>query len=314
VSIFEHAPPGSVTVLWIPITLAAAALQTARNALQRSLTGPLSQLGATYTRFLFGFPFALLYAASVFGLADTPLPAPGLAFLGWAALGGVAQIFGTAFLLRLFTLRNFSTGIAFSKSEILQVALVGILVLGDGVSPLAAVAIGAATFGLLLLSRETGSLAWRDLAADLGGRAAVLGLATGGAFAIAAVAFRAASLSLTHPSFAASAAATLVVSTLIQTLLMTVYLRWREPGQIGVVVGMWQRSLLPGLTGAAASACWFTAMTIEIAAYVRMLGLVEVLFGYGVSILGFRERPSPRESVGTAILLAAIAALLWDRA
>jgi len=300
-------------VVWIPITLAAAAFQTARNVLQRSLTGPLSQLGATYTRFLFGFPFALLYAAGVFALADVPLPSPGLAFFGWAALGGVAQIFGTAFLLRLFTLRNFSTGIAFSKSEILQVALVGMLVLGDGVSLLAGVAIAVATLGLLLLSRETGGLAWHDLAADLTGRAAVLGLGTGGAFAIAAVAFRAASLSLGHPSFVASAAATLVVSTLIQTLLMTVYLRWREPGQIGVVVRIWRRSLLPGLTGAAASACWFTAMTIEIAAHVRMLGLVEVLFGYGVAILGFRERPSPRENAGTALLVAAIVALLWDR-
>jgi len=187
------------------------------------------------------------------------------------------------------------------------------LVLGDRISPLAGVAIGVATLGLLLLSRETGGLAWRELAADLTGRAAVLGLGTGGAFAIAAVGFRAASLSLALPSFVASAAATLVVSTGIQTLLMTVYLRWREPGQIGVVVRLWRRSLFPGLTGAAASACWFTAMTIEIAAYVRMLGLVEVLFGYGVSILGFRERPSPRENAGTALLVAAIVALLWDR-
>ena len=145
-------------MIWIPITLAAAAFQTARNALQRSLTGPLTQLGATYTRFLFGFPFALLYAAAVFGLlgcAACRLPTP--AFFGWAALGGVAQIFGTAFLLRLFTLRNFATAVAFSKSEILQVALVGILVLGDGVTTLAGVAIGVATLGLLLLSRETGS-------------------------------------------------------------------------------------------------------------------------------------------------------------
>lgn len=300
-------------MIWIPITLAAAAFQTARNALQRSLTGPLSQLGATYTRFLFGFPFALLYAALVFAFADAPLRFPGFAFFGWAALGGVAQIFGTAFLLRLFTLRNFSTGIAFSKSEILQVALFGLLVLGDGVSPLGAVAIGVATFGLLLLSRETGGLAWRGLIADLKGRAAVLGLGTGGAFAIAAVAFRAASLSFGHPSFVASASATLVASTLIQSVLMTVYLRAREPGQIGAVLRIWRRSLLPGFTGAAASACWFTAMTIEIAAYVRMLGLVEVLFGYGVAILGFRERPSSRENLGTAILVLAIAALLWDR-
>jgi drug/metabolite transporter (DMT)-like permease len=142
----------------------------------------------------------------------------------------------------------------------------------------------------------------------------VLGLGTGAAFAVAAVGFRAASLSLEHPSFVVSAAVTLVVSTLVQTLLMTVYLRWREPGQVGVVLRMWRRSLFPGLTGAAASACWFTAMTIEIAAYVRMLGLVEVLFGYGVAILGFRERPTPRENLGTALLLTAILALLWDRA
>jgi drug/metabolite transporter (DMT)-like permease len=301
-------------VLWIPITLAAAAFQTARNALQRSLTGPLTQLGATYTRFLFGFPFALLYAAAVLALSDSPPPAPKPAFFGWAALGGVAQIFGTAFLLRLFTLRNFATAVAFSKSEILQVALVGILVLGDGVTTLAGVAIAVATLGLLLLSRETGRLAWREVAADLRGRAAVLGLAVGAAFAIAAVSFRAASLSLAHPSFLVSAAATLVVTTLIQTLLMTVYLQLREPGQVGAVLRIWRRSLLPGLTGAAASACWFSAMTIEIAAYVRMLGLAEVLFGYGVAVLGFRERPSPRENAGTAFLLAAIVVLLWDRA
>lgn len=301
-------------MLWIPLTLAAAAFQTARNALQRSLTGPLTQLGATYTRFLFGFPFALLYAAVVFALSDSPPPAPRAAFFGWAVLGGVAQIFGTAFLLRLFTLRNFATAVAFSKSEILQVALVGILVLGDGVTTLAGVAIAVATLGLLLLSRETGRLAWRELAADLTGRAAGLGLAVGAAFAIAAVSFRAASLSLAHPSFLVSAAATLVVTTLIQTLLMTVYLQLREPGQVGAVLRIWRRSLLPGLTGAAASACWFSAMTIEIAAYVRMLGLAEVLFGYGVAILGFRERPSPRENAGTALLVAAIVVLLWDRA
>ena len=301
------------SVLWIPITLAAAALQTARNAFQRSLTGALSALGATTTRFLFGFPFAVLYAGVVFVATDTPVPRPGLAFLGLATLGGVAQILGTAFLLQLFQLRNFSTGIAFSKSEVLQVALVGMLVLGDRVTPLAGLAIAVATVGLVLLARETGALGWREAATSFVGRPALLGLGTGAAFAVAAVSFRAASLSLGLP-FVASAAATLAVTTLLQTLLMTAYLRWREPGQLSAVVRMWRRSLLPGLTGAAASACWFTAMTIEVAAYVRMLGLIEVLFGYGVAIFGLRERPSRREVVGTALLVLAIAALLWDRA
>lgn len=296
-------------MLWIPITIAAAALQTARNAFQRSLTGALSAFGATYTRFLFGFPFAALYALLVFAATDTPAPAPRLEFLGLAAFGGVAQILGTAFLLQLFQLRNFSTGIAFSKSEILQVALVGMLVLGDAVTALAASAIAVATAGLLLLARPTGALGWRDG----GARPALLGLGTGAGFAVAAVCFRAASLSLALP-FVASAAATLAVTTLLQTLLMTAWLRWREPGQLSAVLRVWRRSLLPGLTGAAASACWFTAMTIEIAAYVRMLGLVEVLFGYGVTIFALRERPGRREVAGTLLLVLAITALLWDRA
>jgi drug/metabolite transporter (DMT)-like permease len=299
-------------LLWIPITLAAAALQTARNAFQRSLTGELSALGATYTRFLFGFPFAVLYALAVFAGTGTAAPATTPAFFGWAALGGVSQILGTALLLQLFQLRNFSTGIAFSKSEVLQVAVFGLVVLGDAITTLAAVAIAVATGGLVLLARETGALDLRSALAGLGGRPALLGLGTGAAFAIAAVGFRAASLSL-GLSFVTSAAATLATSTALQSVLMTLWLRWREPGQIGAVLRAWRRSVLPGVTGAAASACWFSAMTLEVAAHVRMLGLVEVLFGYGVAVLALRQRPSGREQLGTALLVAAILGLLWDR-
>jgi drug/metabolite transporter (DMT)-like permease len=294
-------------LLWIPITLAAAALQTARNAFQRGLTGALSPLGATYTRFLFGFPFAALYAAGVVAASNAPPPAPPAAFLGWVTLGGVAQIVGTACLLLLFQLRDFGTGIAFSKSEILQAALFGIVFLGDHVTGLAVLAIGVATGGLLLLARGSLRLGARGLAPM------ALGLGTGAAFAVAAVAFRAASLSLAEPSFVRPAALTLVATTAVQSVLMGLFLRWREPGQVGTVVAEWRRSLLPGLTGAAASACWFSAMTLEIAAYVRMLGLVEVLFGFGVSLFALRERPQARDVLGSALLLAAIGLLLWDR-
>jgi drug/metabolite transporter (DMT)-like permease len=299
-------------LLWIPITLAAAALQTARNAFQRGLTGELSALGATYTRFLFGFPFAALYAAVVFAASGTPAPAPDAAFFGWAALGGLSQIVGTALLLQLFQLRNFGAGIAFSKSEILQVALFGLIVLGDAISWLTAAAIAVATVGLVLLAREAGALGVREGLASLAGRPALLGLGTGAAFAVAAVGFRAASLSLGLP-FAASAAATLATATLIQSAGMTLVLRWREPGQIGAVLRAWRRSLLPGVTGAPASACWFTAMTLEVAAHVRMLGLIEVLFGYGVAVFALRQRPTGREQLGTALLVVAILGLLWDR-
>ena len=48
-------------MLWAVFTLIAAAAQTARNAMQRELTASLGTVGATHVRFLFGFPFAILF-------------------------------------------------------------------------------------------------------------------------------------------------------------------------------------------------------------------------------------------------------------
>ena len=48
-----------------PFTLIAAAGQTVRNAMQRELTATLGTVGATHVRFLFGFPFALVFLAGV---------------------------------------------------------------------------------------------------------------------------------------------------------------------------------------------------------------------------------------------------------
>jgi hypothetical protein len=47
--------PGS---LWVACTVAAAAGQTLRNAMQHSLIGTVGTVGATHVRFLYGLPFA----------------------------------------------------------------------------------------------------------------------------------------------------------------------------------------------------------------------------------------------------------------
>jgi drug/metabolite transporter (DMT)-like permease len=58
--------------------------------------------------------------------------------------------------------------------------------------------------------------------------------------------------------------------------------------------------------GAAASGGWFTAMTIEPAAHVRTLGLIELLFSYAISRRVFRERLARRELLGIALLALAL--------
>src|SRR6185436_15722826 len=104
--------------LWIPVTLWAAFAQTMRNAAQRQLTGELGTLGATLVRFLYGLPFAGLWLYGVHAVGKLQLPSPNGAFWGWIGLGALSQIVATALLLRVMAERNFTLGVAYSKSEI----------------------------------------------------------------------------------------------------------------------------------------------------------------------------------------------------
>ena len=62
--------------LWAVFTVdCAAAAQTVRNAMQRELTASLGTVGATHVRFLFGFPFAVVFLAAGDALRSTGAPA-----------------------------------------------------------------------------------------------------------------------------------------------------------------------------------------------------------------------------------------------
>src|SRR5215471_15021896 len=143
-------------MVWVLSTLIAAAGQTARNAMQSSLTATLGTLGATQVRFVYGLPFALLFLALVATLAGTDVPTPTAEFFRFTAAGAVAQIGGTALLLAAMRLRAFSVAIAFTKTEALQVALFGLIFLGDALTPLRFVAIAIATGGVLVIAAKPG--------------------------------------------------------------------------------------------------------------------------------------------------------------
>ena len=75
----------TVASLWIPFTIIAALGQVARNAMQRSLTGPLGTWGATNIRFLFGFPFSIIFFAVVVAVTGDRVPWPTAVVLAVAA-------------------------------------------------------------------------------------------------------------------------------------------------------------------------------------------------------------------------------------
>ncbi len=288
--------------LWIPITVWAALAQTMRNAAQRQLTGELGTLGATLVRFLYGLPFAALWLYGVHAVGRLDLPSPNAAFAGWVCLGAVSQIGATALLLRVMAERNFTLGVAYSKSEIIQVALFGFLFLGDPITLITALAVVFATLGVLLLSPAERERPIRALLAGWTTRPALLGLASGAGFAFAAVGYRGAALALEHTPFLMAAAYALVSAQILQTVLLGGWLLLRKTDVVVRVLRAWRASLFAGFMGAAASVGWFTAMAIEPLAHVRTLGLVELLFSYAVSRRVFREQFNRRELVGIVLL------------
>lgn len=296
--------------LWIPITLVAAFLQNLRSALQKHLKGRLSTSGATFSRFAYAAPLAILYALllSIFGGFETPRP--NTIFLGYMMIGGIGQILATALLVHLFSFRNFAVGTTFSKTETVQAAIFGFLVLGDHLTLSASIAIMISLAGVFAISSARATKGLGGIVSSLTDRTALIGIASGACFGISAVSYRAASLSLGGEGFLMQAAFTLAAVTTLQTLLMAIYMRWREPGQITAVLRSWRVSSLVGLAGMLASAGWFTAMTIQNAAYVRALGQIELIFTFIFSYFIFGERSNRLELIGIALVTAGILILL----
>ena len=298
--------------LWIPITVWAAFAQTLRNAAQRHLSGELGTLGATLVRFLYGLPFALAWLWAVQAVTRLPLPAPAHSFWLWVLVAGVSQIVATALLLRVMAERNFALGVAYSKTEIIQVAVFAFVFLGDRVNAITGIAIAFGTLGVLLLSPADRARPLRTMLSGWTSRSALIGLASGAGFALAAVGYRGAALAL-RAEFLMAGAATLVAAQLTQTLLLGGWLLARDFDVVRRVLRAWRASLFAGFMGAAASAGWFTAMALEPVAHVRTLGLVELLFSYVVSRRVFRERLSRLELGGIALLTLGLVAVTLAR-
>ena len=249
---------------WVPITIAAAFLQNVRSSLQKHLKGSLSTSAAAYVRFFYALPFVLLYLAFLRFGAGYDFPEFNRRFLFFVVLGSTAQIAGTAFLIHLFSFRNFVVATAYSKTETIQAAVAGILILSDSMTAWALLAIVVSLAGVMLLAIAKRELGVRELAVSLLGKTAGIGLASGAGFGLAAVSYRAASLSL-GGSYVASAACTLAAALLFQTAAMGLYLRLREPGQLTLVFRSWRISGTVGLAGMSASACWSVPRPIRTA-------------------------------------------------
>ena len=256
-------------MIWIPITIAAAAFQVARNAAQRSVMGGAGPWGATLVRFLFGLPFATLFAAAAWGLTpDARAHATPWFWLACAAGAGL-QIAATAALLTAMSRSTFALGTAMQQSGLPFALIWGVLLFGDHVGPWAWAGGLVVCAGLTVLSWPRGEVVMRR-------GAALAGLGSGAIFALSANCFRQASLAFDPDHLVVSALVTVMVVQAIQTVALTSVLALRDRAALVAVTAAWRQSLGAGFCGAAASGLWFTAMALSPVGPVRAVGVVEM--------------------------------------
>lgn len=296
--------------LWIPITVVAAIFQAIRSISQKSLTRQMSAMGVTLVRFLFGLPFALAFLIVVTRMEGRGLPVLNAAFLVWAFVAAASQVVAQFLLVRLFTLRNFAVGTTYSRTEAVQVAVIGALLFGQALSLMGWLSIGLSVIGVVMIT-----VARVGPTADATGgwqfdRSAWLGLGSGLGFAMAVLAIREASTAFGQPGFLYPAAVGLVTVIAIEILVVGAYLAATDASQFGIMVRQWRLSLLVGFTGVVASAGWFMALTLQKGAYVKALAQVEFIITLLASILLFKERARVGELIGMIVVVASIVVLL----
>jgi drug/metabolite transporter (DMT)-like permease len=292
--------------LWVPFTLLAAATQVLRNALQSGLTKEIGTLGATQVRFVYGLPFAVLFLAIYVCVSAEALPALTFGAVAWMLLGAASQIGATALMLDVMARRDFGVAYAYIKTEPATVALLGLVLIGDRLPPLGWLAVVLVTVGVVLASLRAG-----DGAAKLAEvRPAVVGVASGALFGLSAIAFRAGIEAVPQGTFMMRSLTMLVVSLALQSGMLLTWFAVRGAAPLAASLRHWRMSTAAGALGALASAGWFVAFSLTLAANVRTLGLIEMPIVALVSRRMSGKWLSAREGVGFALITGGVALLL----
>ena len=290
---------------WIFWSVLAAVMQSVRTAGQKYLAEEVSALGATLVRYLFAAPFVVLYVIWLLADREINLPEPDTTFLLAGLMAAMLQIIATVLLVKLFSLRNFAVGSCYIRSEILATAILGLTLFGEAVSGLGFLSMLVCVSGLVAITiAKSGKLE------QLWNKSAIYGLTAGVSLSLTSLLIRQASLSFGIDDALLTAALTLAYLVIIQTVICLGLLALKQPQEFTVILVRWRISLFVGLTSLVGSVGWFTAFTLERAAYVKTLGQVEFLFTLAIAVFVFREIPNRLEWLGMGVLLIGVVALL----
>lgn len=296
---------------WLLTTLAAALLQTWRTALQQRLRDRFSVGTAGLVRYLYAMPVGVVLVAAYVAIWGGTLPVPGWRFVLGCAAAGLAQVIGTSLLIMAFGYRSFAVGTAYAKTDAVQAALLGAVLLHESLSVGAwvGIAIGVAGVQTLSLAGQRG-MTWRALLQASAQPAALCGVGAGAGFALTGVAIKWTVQTTAAPDPILAALCALVLTNTLQTLMQGGWMAWREPAGLRMAFTGWRSAMWVGVLSGLGSAGWFTAFAQAPVALVRTVGQVDMVFTLLFSRFYLREQVRPLDALGLVLVVAGVITVL----
>ena len=296
-------------MLWILITILASLSQTLRSVSQKNIINEVGVINSAYSRFIFALPFSFLlliffipYNDPIFLESTKP------STLSWLFLASICQILFTVLLIKLFTLRSFAIGIAFSKTEVIQTTILEILILGFILTTQLFVAILIGFVGVLFISKLKlfSSLTEKKILT----KQVIIGVFCGIFLGLSSVLYKA-SLDNISGVFLYKKVITLSCFALfLQTIVMGSYIFFFSKENLIKLIYIWKKGLPVGFFGCSATFFWFYAFSLTDATYVRAVGQLEIVFSVAISYLFYKEKITIIELFGIVFIFISILALI----
>ena len=295
---------------WVLITAIASLSQTLRSVFQKNLIEDVGVLASAYSRFIFALPFVALLA--VFFLDTQELVIlKNFSLTVWFFLiaASICQILFTIILIKLFTLRSFAIGVAFSKTEVIQTTLLEIIIVGFILTSQVLLAIIIGFIGMLFMSKQKliGNVGYNSLFF----KQVTLGVSCGIFLGLSSVLYKVALDSVTSDLIYKKVLILSFLALAFQSAIFGIYIIVTEGTQNALkLMLIWKRGLPVGFFACAATFCWFYAFSLVDATLVRAVGQLEIVFSVLISFIFYKERITGFELIGMSLITISILALL----
>ena len=302
--------------VWIIAAIFAAACQTARSAFQKNMITRLGDYGAAYIRFCYALPFTSIIWFVWVNIPGNSIPTLSFYSIILCFLGSIFQILFTYVLMKVFSHKSFAAGIAFSKTEVILIAFLEVIILNVFFSFPLMIGITLGVLSVLFLSyaRKAKSIfeTIKLLLNSVSSLGTLIGLLSGLLLAASVVTFRMSIISIDGPLLDRSLFISFI-AIIFQTILVGLYLFLFKKDQLFAVIRFWRPSLPAGLCGTGATFGWFVAFGLTTAAEVRAVGQIELIFSILISIIFFREKIRKTELFGIILLGISILIIIFQK-